>query len=114
MCNEYELAMILNKTGWTQAELIDAVDALVLTLGSKGSVIYTEGVEIPHCDCASPAHRRPDGRRRRISWRVLCGEDGGAAVGGMRTRGFVVQRVCAGEHGHDGAPFYGDRVLDAL
>lgn len=45
--NEYELAMILNKTGWSQQELIDRVDALVLTLGKKGSVIYTDGEEIP-------------------------------------------------------------------
>ena len=47
LCNEYELAMILNKTGWSQEELIGMVDALVLTLGKKGSVIYTDGVEIP-------------------------------------------------------------------
>lgn len=47
LCNEYELAMILNKTGWSRDELIDRVDAVVLTLGSKGSVIYTGGIEIP-------------------------------------------------------------------
>ncbi|MFN2204057.1 MAG: carbohydrate kinase family protein [Caldilineaceae bacterium] len=46
LCNEYELAMILNKTGWSREELIDKVDALILTLGSKGSVIYTDGAEI--------------------------------------------------------------------
>jgi adenosine kinase len=46
LCNEYELAMTLNKTGWSRQELIDQVDALVLTLGSKGSAIYAEGAEI--------------------------------------------------------------------
>ena len=41
--NEYELAMILNKTGWTQNELVEKVGALIITLGDKGSVIYTDG-----------------------------------------------------------------------
>ncbi len=44
--NEYELAMILNKTGWSQEELIDKVDTLIVTLGKKGSVIFTGGEQI--------------------------------------------------------------------
>lgn len=44
--NEYELAMILNKTDWTKQKLIDQVGALVVTLGSKGSVLYVNGAEI--------------------------------------------------------------------
>ncbi len=49
MCNEYELAMILSKTGWSQEELLGKVDALVLTLGKRGSAIFVEGdkTEIP-------------------------------------------------------------------
>ena len=47
LCNEYELAMILNKTGWSQQEMVGMVEALILTLGKKGSVIYTDGMEIP-------------------------------------------------------------------
>jgi adenosine kinase len=40
LCNEYELAMVQSKTGWTLADLREQVDTLVLTLGKKGSVIY--------------------------------------------------------------------------
>jgi adenosine kinase len=46
LCNEYELAMIQNKTGWTTEQIHDEVTALVVTLGKKGSVIYTDGEEI--------------------------------------------------------------------
>lgn len=49
LCNEYELAMVRNKTGWSEDEIKEQVGALVLTLGKKGSVIYAEGetIEIP-------------------------------------------------------------------
>jgi adenosine kinase len=49
MCNEYELAMIRSKTGWKLEDILGQVDALVLTLGKKGSVIYSgqEEVSIP-------------------------------------------------------------------
>lgn len=40
LCNEYELAMVQNKTGWTLAEIRSCVETLVLTLGKRGSVIY--------------------------------------------------------------------------
>ncbi len=43
LCNEYELAMMENKTGWTLDDLRRQVGTLVLTLGKKGSVIYHEG-----------------------------------------------------------------------
>lgn len=43
LCNEYELAMIQNKTGWTLDEILAQVQVLVLTLGKKGSRIYTQG-----------------------------------------------------------------------
>ncbi len=46
LCNEYELAMIQNKTGWSRADILALVDTLVLTLGKQGSVIYAEGEEI--------------------------------------------------------------------
>jgi len=46
LCNEYELAMIQNKTGWTTEQIHNEVTALVVTLGKKGSVIYTGGEEI--------------------------------------------------------------------
>ncbi|NJN82550.1 MAG: carbohydrate kinase family protein [Caldilineaceae bacterium] len=47
LCNEYELAMIQNKTGWSLDHLRSIIGALVLTLGKQGSVIYTGEREIP-------------------------------------------------------------------
>lgn len=49
LCNEYELAMIQNKTGWTLDDVRAQVETLVLTLGKRGSVIYRgdEAVEVP-------------------------------------------------------------------
>ncbi|MEZ4862032.1 MAG: carbohydrate kinase family protein [Caldilineaceae bacterium] len=38
--NEYELAMIQNKTGWSLEQIRGHVNVLVVTLGKKGSVIY--------------------------------------------------------------------------
>lgn len=46
LCNEYELAMIQNKTGWSLEHIVGLVGGLVLTLGKQGSVIYTGGKEI--------------------------------------------------------------------
>jgi adenosine kinase len=49
LCNEYELAMVQSKTGWSLDEIRDQVGTLVLTLGKKGSVIYTgdEVIAVP-------------------------------------------------------------------
>jgi adenosine kinase len=49
LCNEYEKAMILNKTGWSDVELRRQVETLVVTIGKKGSLIYGEEAtfEIP-------------------------------------------------------------------
>lgn len=49
MCNEYELAMIRNKTGWSMDDILERVGVLVLTLGKDGSIIRTgqEQHEIP-------------------------------------------------------------------
>lgn len=46
LCNEYELAMIGSKTGWSTDEIRSRVGALIVTLGKKGSVIYVDGQEI--------------------------------------------------------------------
>jgi adenosine kinase len=51
-CNEYELAVIQNKTGWSLDEAKAQVETLVVTKSEKGSVIYTgfgqgETVTIP-------------------------------------------------------------------
>ena len=47
LCNEYELAMVQNKTGWSLDEVRARVETLVLTLGKRGSVIYQGRDEIP-------------------------------------------------------------------
>ncbi len=45
LCNEYEIAVIQNKTGWDMDEVRAHVETLIVTYGKKGSVIYTEGAE---------------------------------------------------------------------
>lgn len=41
--NEYELALMLQKTGWSDAELFDQVQIRVVTLGAKGARIEEHG-----------------------------------------------------------------------
>jgi adenosine kinase len=41
-CNEYETAIIQNKTGWSLDEFKAQVHTLVITLAEKGSMIYTD------------------------------------------------------------------------
>ncbi len=44
--NDYELALVLEKTGWSEAELVDEVTFVAVTLGEAGSRILTkEGSE---------------------------------------------------------------------
>jgi len=52
--NEYELAMIQNKTGWSLDQIRSQVDVLIMTLGKKGSVIYRDGeiIEVPIAEIA--------------------------------------------------------------
>ena len=51
--NDYEWGMLQQKTGLTVAEVAAQVEALVITLGAEGSMIYTGGqtLKIP---CAKP------------------------------------------------------------
>ncbi len=51
--NDYEWGMLQQKTGYTVSDITAQVDALIVTLGPKGSVIYTQGgtVSLP---CANP------------------------------------------------------------
>ena len=51
--NDYEWSMLQQKTGLTAAEVASQVEALVVTLGAEGSLIYTGGrtLTIP---CAKP------------------------------------------------------------
>ena len=43
--NEYELALAIQKTGWTDAEILNEVEVRVVTLGSKGAKIERVGAE---------------------------------------------------------------------
>jgi adenosine kinase len=47
--NDYESELMQNRTGLSLDELAERVDALIITLGSKGSKIYTKGlcIDIP-------------------------------------------------------------------
>lgn len=47
LCNEYELAMVQSKTGWSLDDIRAQVGMLVLTLGKKGSILYTADEVIP-------------------------------------------------------------------
>jgi adenosine kinase len=51
--NDYEWEMVQQKTGWTEQDVTQRVQALIVTRGAKGSVIHTQGgpIEIP---CATP------------------------------------------------------------
>ncbi len=39
--NDYELALVLEKTGWSQEEILEQTELLVVTLGSEGSKLFT-------------------------------------------------------------------------
>ena len=43
--NEYELALAMQKTGWTDAEILDLVEYRVVTLGSEGAKVEAKNGE---------------------------------------------------------------------
>ncbi len=47
--NDYEWQLIQQKTGWTESDVTQRVEALIVTRGAEGSVIHTKGgpIEIP-------------------------------------------------------------------
>ena len=52
--NDYEWQVLQQKTGWTSAQLLQQVKALIVTRGGEGSVIHTREGEI-RIPCAKPA-----------------------------------------------------------
>jgi adenosine kinase len=52
--NDYEWQVLQQKTGWTAAQVLEQVEALIVTRGSEGSVIHTRRGEI-HIPCAKAA-----------------------------------------------------------
>jgi adenosine kinase len=49
--NEYEAALIEQKTGWSSAEILDRVDMRVTTLGAKGAMVESRGEPTVYVDC---------------------------------------------------------------
>jgi adenosine kinase len=47
--NDYEWQLIQHKTGWSESEVTQQVEALIITRGADGSTIYTKGgpLDIP-------------------------------------------------------------------
>ncbi|WP_395402591.1 carbohydrate kinase family protein [Pseudoduganella sp. UC29_106] len=48
-CNDYEIELLMDRTGLTIPDIAARLDALIVTRGEKGSEIYTEGkrIDIP-------------------------------------------------------------------
>ena len=44
--NEYEWQLVQQKSGWGVSELLERVEALIVTRGAAGSAIYTRDAEI--------------------------------------------------------------------
>ena len=44
--NEYEWQLVQQKTGWSVAEVLARVEALIVTRGAEGSSVYTRGEEL--------------------------------------------------------------------
>lgn len=53
--NDYEAEILMNRTGWTLAQIAERVEALIVTRGGQGSHIYTGGrtIEIPTAQAGS-------------------------------------------------------------
>ena len=49
--NEYELALAMQKTGWSDAEILERVKVRVTTLGSKGAKVETSTGEFVQVHC---------------------------------------------------------------
>jgi adenosine kinase len=52
--NDYEWQVLQQKTGWTAAQALQQVEAVIVTRGGEGSVIHTRQGEI-HIPCAKAA-----------------------------------------------------------
>jgi len=52
LMNEYELALTLQKTGWSDRELFDQVEIRVITLGSHGARVEEHGKPTINIGCA--------------------------------------------------------------
>jgi adenosine kinase len=55
--NDYEGQMLCERTGWTEAEISERVQALIVTRGAKGSTIFADGKQLA-IPTATPADVR--------------------------------------------------------
>jgi adenosine kinase len=46
--NEYELALAIQKTGWSDAEILNSVEYRIVTLGSHGAKVESKSGELVH------------------------------------------------------------------
>ena len=53
--NEYEFEMIRNRTGWNEGDIVERAEALIVTMGERGSTIHTreEHIQVP---AVKPVH----------------------------------------------------------
>lgn len=49
--NEYELALAMQKTGWSDAEILERVKVRIITLGSKGAKVETASGDFVQVHC---------------------------------------------------------------
>ena len=64
--NDYEWALLQERTGWSVADVMKHVKALIVTRGGEGSVIHADG-KVHDIPCAQAREvRRPDRLRRRL------------------------------------------------
>jgi adenosine kinase len=61
IANDYEMKLIEDKTGWDGRELLNHVEVLITTLGSKGSFITTKDGEFKIKPCTPHSNDDPTG-----------------------------------------------------
>lgn len=59
--NDYESELMIERTGLSLEQLAEQVDALIITLGGKGSVIYSQGEKIDIPNAQVKAIKDPTG-----------------------------------------------------
>jgi adenosine kinase len=91
ICNDYELNLILNKTGLRKADLLKLTQTIITTLGDRGSLITTSDKEVL-VPCSKP--------RRVVDPTGVGDSYRGGLISGL-IRGFSIERsaklgsVCA-------------------
>ncbi|MFP4311697.1 MAG: carbohydrate kinase family protein [Nitriliruptoraceae bacterium] len=121
--NDYEKALLETKTGWSDAEVLERVEARITTLGPKGCVVERQDgsrIEVP----AAPEQRREDptgvgdafraGFLAGLAWNL--GDERSAQMGSMVAT-YVLEHIGTQEYHLDAEDFlarlgtvYGDEA----